>query len=101
MHERALSTVIAVLCQTFPRGIGGACVHFPGFRLRIPLERGLVMVPVFSIARPIFRCALLAAALLAAGCGKEAPPPPRSPPQVSVITIEPKSVPYALVFVAQ
>jgi len=44
--------------------------------------------------------AALLAALLA-GCGKEAPPPPRPAPEVTVITVEPKSIPYTPVFVAQ
>ena len=35
------------------------------------------------------------------GCGKEAPPPPRPAPEVTVITVEPKSIPYTPVFVAQ
>jgi membrane fusion protein (multidrug efflux system) len=44
--------------------------------------------------------AVLAAVLLAA-CGKEAAPPPRPPPEVSVITVETRSIPYTPVFVAQ
>ena len=46
------------------------------------------------------RAAVLLAALLA-GCGKEAPPPPRPAPEVSVITVEPTTVPFISVFVAQ
>ena len=44
--------------------------------------------------------AVVALALLT-GCSKEAPPPPRPAPEVSVITVEPKSIPYTPVFVAQ
>ena len=46
----------------------------------------------------------LAAVLLAAtvvGCSKEAPPPPRPAPEVSVITIAPTTIPFTPVFVAQ
>jgi membrane fusion protein (multidrug efflux system) len=46
----------------------------------------------------------IAAALLASlvyGCSKEAPPPPRPAPEVGVLAIEPKSIPYTPVFVAQ
>ena len=45
---------------------------------------------------------LLAASLTAAGCSKEAPPPPQRPaPQVTVVTVKPQSVPYIATFVAQ
>jgi len=46
------------------------------------------------------RAAVLLAALLA-GCGKEAPPPPRPAPEVSVMTVEPTTIPFTPVFVAQ
>ena len=47
--------------------------------------------------------ALAAVALVtvAAGCSKEAPPPQRPVPEVTVITIEPKDIPYVTNFVAQ
>jgi membrane fusion protein, multidrug efflux system len=45
--------------------------------------------------------ALVALALLAAGCSREAPPPPRPVPEVSVITVAPKDIPYVPSFVAQ
>jgi membrane fusion protein (multidrug efflux system) len=47
--------------------------------------------------------ALAAVALVtvAAGCSKEAPPPQRPVPEVTVITIEPKDIPYVMNFVAQ
>jgi membrane fusion protein (multidrug efflux system) len=38
---------------------------------------------------------------IVAGCGKEAPPPTRPPPEVSVITVETRTIPYTPVFVAQ
>jgi membrane fusion protein (multidrug efflux system) len=41
------------------------------------------------------------AALGAAGCSKEAPPPQRPPPEVTVITVEPRNVPFTPNFVAQ
>jgi membrane fusion protein (multidrug efflux system) len=48
------------------------------------------------------REAVLLAAVLAAGCSKDAPAPPqRPPPQVTVITVKPQSIPYIASFVAQ
>jgi len=38
---------------------------------------------------------------LAAGCSKETPSSQRPPPVVSVITVEPQTIPYTLTFVAQ
>lgn len=62
------------------------------------------MVPTsVARARPV-RVAvvvLTAAAVLLGGCGKEAPPPPRAAPQVAVLTIEPKTIPFSPTFVAQ
>jgi len=43
----------------------------------------------------------ITAAVLLAGCGKEAPPPPRPVPQVGVQVIEPVTIPYVATFVAQ
>ena len=45
--------------------------------------------------------ALAALVALAAGCSKEAPPPQRPAPQVTVIAVEPKDIPYVPSFVAQ
>ena len=45
--------------------------------------------------------ALLALAALAAACSKEAPPPQRPVPQVTVVTVAPKDIPYVPSFVAQ
>jgi membrane fusion protein (multidrug efflux system) len=55
------------------------------------------------IPTPFARATLLAAFALSivAGCSKEAPPPPRPAPEVSVITVESRSIPYTPVFVAQ
>jgi membrane fusion protein (multidrug efflux system) len=48
------------------------------------------------------RLALAFAALaIAAGCSKEAPPPQRPAPQVTVITVEPRDIPFVPNFVAQ
>ena len=50
-----------------------------------------------------WRAAAIALAAIAAlaGCGKEAPPPPRAAPQVAVLTIAPKAIPFSPTFVAQ
>ena len=40
-------------------------------------------------------------ALLLAACGKEAAPPPRPAPEVSVLAITPTTIPYTPIFVAQ
>ena len=40
-------------------------------------------------------------AIVLAACSKEAPPPPRPAPQVSVLAIAPTTIPYTPVFVAQ
>ena len=45
--------------------------------------------------------AAVAFVAVAAGCSKEAPPPQRPVPEVTVITIEPKDIPYVTNFVAQ
>jgi len=47
------------------------------------------------------RAASVFVALLAAGCSKQAPPPQRPAPQVSVVTVKPQSIPYIANFVAQ
>src|SRR5205814_6850752 len=45
----------------------------------------------------------LAAAVLvlAAACSKEAPPPQKPAPQVSILTVAPQTIPYVMTFVAQ
>jgi membrane fusion protein (multidrug efflux system) len=43
----------------------------------------------------------LAAAALATGCSKEAPPQQRPVPQVTVVTVQPQNIPYVPSFVAQ
>src|SRR5262245_44484361 len=40
-------------------------------------------------------------AAMAVGCGKEAPPPPRPTPQVTVVTVKPQTSPFIVGFVAQ
>jgi membrane fusion protein, multidrug efflux system len=45
--------------------------------------------------------AVACATALAAGCSKETPPAQRPAPAVSVITVEPKTIPYTITFVAQ
>src|SRR5262245_55700796 len=40
-------------------------------------------------------------AVLAAGCSREAPPPQRPVPEVTVITVEPRDIPFTPSFVAQ
>jgi membrane fusion protein (multidrug efflux system) len=42
------------------------------------------------------------ACLFAAGCSKQAPPPQQRPaPEVSVVTVQPRTIPFAISFVAQ
>ncbi|MDH4115580.1 MAG: efflux RND transporter periplasmic adaptor subunit [Burkholderiaceae bacterium] len=61
----------------------------------------------FSIAsaglqsRHVGYLVMLAAAAFVAGCAKEAPPPPRPAPQVGVLAIVPKTIPFSPTFVAQ
>lgn len=45
--------------------------------------------------------AAFALVTVAAGCSKEAPPPQRPVPEVTVITVEPKDIPFVTNFVAQ
>jgi membrane fusion protein (multidrug efflux system) len=47
------------------------------------------------------RSVVLSLVVLAAGCSKEAPPPQRPVPEVTVITVQPQSIPYTPNFVAQ
>jgi membrane fusion protein (multidrug efflux system) len=47
------------------------------------------------------RSLVLSLVVLAAGCSKEAPPPQRPVPEVTVITVQPQSIPYTPNFVAQ
>ncbi len=67
------------------------------------LERGIVMV--FRALAPGVLAAWIAAAfalLAVAGCSKkEAPPSQRPPPNVTVVTVQPQSIPYVPNFVAQ
>jgi membrane fusion protein (multidrug efflux system) len=56
------------------------------------------MLPV-ALLRPVV--ALAAVGVFAAGCSKEAPPPQRPAPEVTVITVEPRDIPYIPDFVAQ
>jgi membrane fusion protein (multidrug efflux system) len=56
-------------------------------------------MPAVAPCRPALALAALAA--LAAGCSKEAPPPQRPVPEVTVITIQPQNIPYTPNFVAQ
>ncbi len=54
-------------------------------------------------AAVLWRLALpLAAVAVAAGCSKQAPPPPPRPaPEVSIITMQPRTIPYVVNYVAQ
>jgi membrane fusion protein (multidrug efflux system) len=54
-----------------------------------------------AVALPPLALAAVALVAVAAGCSKEAPPPQRPVPEVTVITIEPKDIPYVTNFVAQ
>jgi len=53
------------------------------------------------VPTPARSIACLAVALLAAGCSKEAPPPQRPAPEVTVITVQPQNIPLPPNFVAQ
>jgi membrane fusion protein (multidrug efflux system) len=57
--------------------------------------------PVPTTGFVVGSCVIIALAGVLSGCGKEAPPPPRPAPQVSVLTIEPTTIPYTATFVAQ
>ena len=56
-------------------------------------------MPAFAPRR--LRLAFVTVAALAAGCSKEAPPPQRPVPEVTVVTVAPREVPYTMNFVAQ
>lgn len=56
-------------------------------------------MPAVQLSRLAVPLAALAA--LAAGCSREAPPPQRPAPEVTVITVEPRDIPYVASFVAQ
>jgi membrane fusion protein (multidrug efflux system) len=43
----------------------------------------------------------VAVLVLAAACSKEAPPPQKPAPQVSILTVAPQTIPYVMTFVAQ
>lgn len=47
------------------------------------------------------RVLTVVAVLALAACSKEAPPPPRAAPEVSVMTVTPQTIPYTPTFVAQ
>jgi membrane fusion protein (multidrug efflux system) len=58
------------------------------------------MTKVFAVL-PAHATAIAASVFLLAGCSKEAPPPPRPAPQVSVVTVKPQTIPFTPTFVAQ
>ncbi len=60
-----------------------------------------MQIPMFPRTRALSIAAALAATISAAGCGKQAPPPPRQPPEVAVITVAPRTIPFSPEFVAQ
>ncbi len=60
-----------------------------------------MQIRLFPRSRAPSLAAVLAATLIATGCGKQAPPPPRQPPEVAVITIAPRTIPFSPEFVAQ
>ncbi len=56
------------------------------------------------MTRRLLSCVILAvtcAVTLCAGCSKETPPSQRPAPAVSVLTVEPQTIPYTATFVAQ
>ena len=56
---------------------------------------------MIDVRSRVHRVLLLAIVALVAACGKEAPPPARQAPEVGIVTIEPQTIPYTPVFVAQ
>jgi membrane fusion protein, multidrug efflux system len=54
-----------------------------------------------SLSTPAIASIALIAAAFGAGCSKESAPPPRPPPQVSVLTVAPRTIPFTPTFVAQ
>jgi membrane fusion protein (multidrug efflux system) len=59
-------------------------------------------IPCAALSRRTVASILaLFGAIVIAACSKEAPPPPRPAPQVSVLAITPTTIPYTPVFVAQ
>ena len=58
-------------------------------------------MPSFHPLRSIPVGAAAFAALLAAGCSKEAPQPQRPAPEVTIVTVQPRNIPYTRNFVAQ
>ena len=56
-------------------------------------------MPAVALARSTLAFVTLAA--FAAGCSKEAPPPQRPVPEVTVVTVAPREIPYSMNFVAQ
>ena len=61
--------------------------HHPGAQRRCLQRATLALLPAF--------------ALLLTGCGKEAPDAQRPPPEVTVMTVTPTTIPYSPTFVAQ
>jgi membrane fusion protein, multidrug efflux system len=60
-----------------------------------------MQVPFATRIRALTVAATVAAAMLLPGCGKQAPAPARQPPEVTVITITPRTIPFSPQFVAQ
>ena len=58
-------------------------------------------IPILPRSRALPLGVALVAVLAAAACGKQAPPPARQPPEVAVITIAPRTIPFSPEFVAQ
>ncbi len=76
--------------------------HLPGESFQ-PCFSGSAQqpLPMFASPRLHLPLALAALALLLTACSKETPPPQRPAPAVSVITTEPRDIPYTPSFVAQ
>ena len=55
----------------------------------------------FAFPFRLAMAAIAAAAALVAGCSKEVAAPQRPPPEVSVVTVQPKTIPFVVSFVAQ
>jgi membrane fusion protein (multidrug efflux system) len=58
-------------------------------------------MPAAALSRLVLPFVAIAVAAFAAGCSKEAPPPQRPVPEVTIVTVQPQNIPWTPNFVAQ
>jgi membrane fusion protein (multidrug efflux system) len=58
-------------------------------------------MPAAALSRLALAFVATALAAFAAGCSREAPPPQRPVPEVTIVTVQPQNIPYTPNFVAQ